>query len=234
MLPSSRNAADILSPASKTQKGQLQDEKQGSALQSSYTDNVNWRQFRPELHRKTHFKGAQSLYMQQEASLNLQDNLARDIVKEIFTLAGHKLPEQTLEEHYRLKQKESPNYHEQFISIDDLEEIREREKEEERRLKRKLAALRAADPNSAISPTGQLSISSSAKNHMIDQSLQKNANLVMIMDQRMRTGTRSPSKQQTSNCLHDQSLYSVDPAAVQLGTDQSVNSPDRIGSPISS
>ena len=47
-----------------------------------------WRQFRPELHKKTFFKGAQSLTMGIENSLNLKDETAREIVKDAFKIVG--------------------------------------------------------------------------------------------------------------------------------------------------
>lgn len=46
--------------------------------------------------KKTFFKGATSLTMGMERSLNLTDETARDLVKDAFKIAGQQLPEQTL------------------------------------------------------------------------------------------------------------------------------------------
>ena len=66
---------------------------------------------RTHLHHKTHFKAATSIFMQnKEASLNLGDEGAREVVKEVFKAAGKEL-------------KESPMYmsnfsHEEHDSMD--------------------------------------------------------------------------------------------------------------------
>lgn len=52
-----------------------------------------WKAFRPELHKKTFFKGTASLTMGMEGSLNLKDETARNLVKDAFKIAGHELPE---------------------------------------------------------------------------------------------------------------------------------------------
>ena len=51
-----------------------------------------WKKFRPDLNKKTFFKGLESLTVGMQSSLDLKDNAARKIVKEAFELAGHKLP----------------------------------------------------------------------------------------------------------------------------------------------
>ena len=53
--------------------------------------------FRPEPHKKTFFKGATSLTMGIEGSLNLKDETARELVKESFHAVGEVIPEQTFE-----------------------------------------------------------------------------------------------------------------------------------------
>jgi len=62
----------------------------------------NWKQFRPELHKKTFFKGATSLTMGMEGSLNLYDDTARELIKHAYRLTGQEMPEQSLEN--RLKE----------------------------------------------------------------------------------------------------------------------------------
>ena len=53
----------------------------------------NWKQFRPELHKKTFFKGATSLTMGMEGSLNLYDDTARELVKHAYRVTGQEMPE---------------------------------------------------------------------------------------------------------------------------------------------
>ena len=79
-----------------------------------------WKQFRPELHKKTFFKGATSLTMGVASSLNLKDETAREIVKDAFKIVGEELPEQSLEERMRTRNKQVTS--EEFIAIDDLDE----------------------------------------------------------------------------------------------------------------
>jgi hypothetical protein len=79
-----------------------------------------WKNFRPELHKKTFFKGTASLTMGMEGSLNLKDETARNLVKDAFKIAGHQLPEQSLEE--RLKEKNQQIDDTDFKAIDDLSE----------------------------------------------------------------------------------------------------------------
>ena len=44
------------------------------------------------LHKKTHFKAATSIFMQnKEGSLNLEDEAAREIVKDVFKIVGKDL-----------------------------------------------------------------------------------------------------------------------------------------------
>jgi len=62
----------------------------------------NWKKFRPEVHKKTFFKGATSLTLGVEQSLNLNDETAREIVKHAFRVTGQDMPEQSLEN--RLKE----------------------------------------------------------------------------------------------------------------------------------
>lgn len=51
------------------------------------------RRIRPELNKKSHFKAATGILMQNEPALNLQDDMARDLVKETFRVTGTKLKE---------------------------------------------------------------------------------------------------------------------------------------------
>ena len=55
----------------------------------------NWKQFRPELHKKTFFKGATSLTIGMEGSLDLKDEGARELVKETFQQVGQDVPLQS-------------------------------------------------------------------------------------------------------------------------------------------
>ena len=50
--------------------------------------HTNWKQFRPELHKKTFFKGATSLTMGMEGSLNLYDDTARELIKHAYRVTG--------------------------------------------------------------------------------------------------------------------------------------------------
>ena len=52
-----------------------------------------WKHFRPELHKKTFFKGATSLTMGIQQSLNLQDETARELVKDTLKFLGEELPQ---------------------------------------------------------------------------------------------------------------------------------------------
>ena len=53
------------------------------------------RKFRPELTSKTFFKGAASITVGIEGSLNLVDEAARDLVKDTFTAIGSPAPQQS-------------------------------------------------------------------------------------------------------------------------------------------
>jgi len=55
---------------------------------TSNIPRTDWKRFRPELHKKTFFKGATSLAIGMEKSLNLQDETAREIVKHAFKIVG--------------------------------------------------------------------------------------------------------------------------------------------------
>lgn len=84
MLPSYKKIKNIAElPTTETNK---KDETERSR-------NPNWRQFRPELHKKTFFKGATSLTMGVETSLCLKDETARDLVRASFNAIGHAIPE---------------------------------------------------------------------------------------------------------------------------------------------
>ena len=50
------------------------------------------RKFRQELTSKTFFKGASSITVGMEASLNLKDEAARDLVKDTFKVLGAPAP----------------------------------------------------------------------------------------------------------------------------------------------
>ena len=54
------------------------------------------------------------------SSLNLKDETAREIVKDAFKIVGEELPEQSLEERMRTRNKQVTS--EEFIAIDDLDE----------------------------------------------------------------------------------------------------------------
>ena len=58
------------------------------------------------MNKKTFFKGATSLTMGISGSLSLKDETAREIVKDVFKFVGHELPEQSLEERLREKNKQ--------------------------------------------------------------------------------------------------------------------------------
>jgi len=51
--------------------------------------SIDPRNIKSYLHQKTHFKGAASLFLQKESSLDLGDETAREIVKEILCQTGH-------------------------------------------------------------------------------------------------------------------------------------------------
>ena len=58
-------------------------------LEESSVLSSDPRNIKPYLHQKTHFKGAASLFIQKESSLDLGDETAREIVKEILNQTGH-------------------------------------------------------------------------------------------------------------------------------------------------
>ena len=68
---------------------------------------IDWKQFRPEIHKKTFFKGATSLKIGMERSLDLLDETARELVKETLIKTGQTIPKQTLAAKQKLKRRNS-------------------------------------------------------------------------------------------------------------------------------
>ena len=66
---------------------------QAHPSRNSRIQQTNWKQFRPELHKKTFFKGATSLTVGMEGSLNLYDDAARELVKHAYRITNQEMPE---------------------------------------------------------------------------------------------------------------------------------------------
>ena len=64
----------------------------------------NWKNFRPELHKKTFYNGMNALHIGVQGSMNLKDETARELVKDVFKYVGEEMPETTIEDRNRIRQ----------------------------------------------------------------------------------------------------------------------------------
>ena len=147
----------------------------------------NWKQFRPELHKKTFFKGATSLTMGIEGSLNLKDDTARELVKHAYRVTGQEMPEQSLEDRLKENAKKAAAYNDYF-SLDDLSSDSNNGEAANPSLKAQQNAsninLSSATTRDLHSRGAQQQVSKSlnSRAQLIEKSLSNNANLVKVMD----------------------------------------------------
>ena len=173
MLPSRFNQTSVNKEKLDESIGE-EDETEGD-VRRSHQQVVNWRQFRPELHRKNYFKGATSLIIGKEGSLNLTDEAAREVVKDAFKIAGHEMPEQSLEDRIRENAKGVVAF-EEFKTLNesesDVEFTSEKENEPTSRIPSKMS----------VHQTSQAQGGATSRAQLIDRSIANNSNLVKIMD----------------------------------------------------
>ena len=148
----------------------------------------NWKQFRPELHKKTFFKGATSLTMGIESSLNLKDDTARELVKHAYRVTGQEMPEQSLEDRLKENAKKAAAYNDYF-SLDDLSSDSDNGeaanatsiKQQKNASNMNLSSTTMRDLHSRGAHQ-QASKSLNSRAQLIEKSLSNNANLVKVMD----------------------------------------------------
>ena len=80
----------------------------------------NWKSFRPELHRKTFYNGMNALHLGVQGSVNLKDETARELVKDVFKYVGEDMPEHTIADRMRLRQMQRDS--EDYMVLDDMSE----------------------------------------------------------------------------------------------------------------
>ena len=101
MLPNKKSKTDILANGSpvndivviQQNSTTTNSTSQAHPSRQNRMQQTNWKQFRPELHKKTFFKGATSLTMGIEGSLNLYDDTARELVKHAYRITKQEMPE---------------------------------------------------------------------------------------------------------------------------------------------
>ena len=155
---------------------------------------TNWKQFRPELHKKTFFKGATSLTMGMEGSLNLYDDTARELVKHAYRITKQEMPEQSLEDRLReTAHRQGPI--KDFLALEDLSDSEHEDGANQKNSSNlnstkdlsssKLFSSGATAAGTSGTLPAQGSKTMNSKAQLIDKSLANNANLVKVMDQKL-------------------------------------------------